>query len=119
MDPLTKISALKYSTADDIKIGANTKYLILDLRTEKKLRFDMLKKIRVIEVNYKISNENLKKLLFQTGIKRYHLVLAVSHMNENAKETTKQKNEKMIFKKVLDMLVDRSYVSILDCGIKE
>lgn len=40
------------------------KFVIIDLRTEKKTKIDLLKRHKVIDINHKISKEALVKILF-------------------------------------------------------
>lgn len=51
MDPIIKINALKYSTSTNVKVGSNVKFLIIDLRLNKKLKIKSSLKKPVVEVD--------------------------------------------------------------------
>ena len=121
LDPLKKINILKQSTGADIKVGSNVKYFILDLRADKKLKLQsVITKHKVYEIDLKTSREQLAQFLNNPIIKKCHIVLAISLASDsNRKESRKAKNERHLLRRMQEMLKDKSYVSVLDCGIKD
>lgn len=63
MDPIIKMNALKYSTALNLTIGFNTKYVLIDLRNDKKRKLDKIVKQPIIEFGINTSKDVLTKLL--------------------------------------------------------
>ena len=41
-DPIIKMNELKYSCANEIKVGSNVKFLLLDIRITKRPKFDQI-----------------------------------------------------------------------------
>ena len=97
------------------------KYFILDLRADKKLKLQsVITKHKVYEIDLKTSREQLAQFLNNPIIKKCHIVLAISLASDsNRKESRKAKNERHLLRRMQEMLKDKSYVSVLDCGIKD
>ena len=52
-----KINALKYSTSTNAKVGSNVKFLIVDLRLNKKLKIKSSLKKPVVDINLDSTKE--------------------------------------------------------------
>lgn len=61
---------MKLSCANEIKVGANVKYLLLDLRVSKKPRLDQVfgKKVQFREVNIESIKDSMINILNLNGI---------------------------------------------------
>ncbi|CDW87634.1 tbc domain containing protein [Stylonychia lemnae] len=127
-DPIQRINELKLSCANEIKVGANVKYLLLDLRISKKPKLDQIfgAKVPYREINIESIKDSMINILNLNGINQYHLVLVMNNSNiieqGNSKQQPLSKEQNIdlvIYKKVMENLKKRNHVSVLENGIRD